>query len=73
MTDETYTLCHLILKAKTSKAILVVPVENPDGKPVWIARSCVSAADERHLEENKKEDVITIKIFTWLAKKENLF
>lgn len=72
MSETEYTTVSVILKARGRNAIGVVSIYEPDEDLKWIAHSCIFGPDEKSLKDHNIGDRMTIRVFSWLAKKENI-
>lgn len=67
MADEyVRIICTYIARTSRSVKIRVGKSE------CWIARSCINGIDEPQVETANHGDELELRIFAWLAKKENL-
>jgi len=69
--DEAYVTANVIIRARTAKGVRLSPVDDPD-HAVWIGRSCLHGADDMELNALKDGDETELRLFAWVARKENL-
>ena len=69
--SDTYVSVSVILRRRTSKAVLVSPTEDRSIE-AWIPRSCIHGADERTLDGVDLGDEIMLRMWEWIADRESL-
>ena len=67
MSDTYVTIDCMFIRA-TEKAVLI----DVDGGEHWIPRSCIHGADERRLDALNYGDAIELRIFEWVAEREQI-
>jgi len=67
--SECYVLVEVNLLRVNPRSIIVT---GADGVEVIVGRSCVHSADERQLDNLQTPQEVELRVFEWLARKENL-
>ena len=66
--SDTYAKIDCVFVRCTSKAVLITANEGEH----WIPRSCIHGADEQTLDDASYGDEINLRIFEWLADRDDL-
>lgn len=69
--SDSYVGVSVILRRRTAKAVLVSPFADQD-ESAWIPRSCIHGTDDRVLDAVALGDELTLRMFEWIAERENL-
>lgn len=71
MSDRYATVTVRLVRINPNSFIVVNP-EDPDGEEHVIVRYCVHGADEKLLAGGVRGEEYEVRVFEWIAKKEDL-